>query len=243
VRKPDSSLLATSIKFSPILVWISWGVGSDDESDCTFYNRHEGKAPAIFLICLDDNIPHLLESHFNGNTKRVARLRESPEWILLDLEVILLSWTDTWDLARQELVARTVDVNASWHKSDLFNLTKFLHQDIANIIALREDLRLQKTTTQRYQRLLDRFHGQLSTPLGFTSSSSTTANFENLSSQSLELELRERLDDSLHNLSHQQDTSEVILKQFENLMSLVSCLFISQFDYMNVINWILGLQS
>jgi hypothetical protein len=113
-------------------------------------------------------------------------------------------------------------VNSKWNKSGLFNLTRVLHLDIANIIALKEDLRLHKTATLRYQNLLSRIHGQEMTPV--MTPFSVIREFGSISQQSLNSELRERLEDTVHDIAHQQETSEVILKQFENLLSLV-CAF------------------
>jgi hypothetical protein len=207
-----------SVKFTPVLIWICWGV-TDADSESTFYNRRNEDAPIIFILSPDESIKIKLANHFRDNDRRLQRLQAFPEWILLDLEILLSKWTDIWDLARRELVLQNWHVNCKWRQSQLFNLIKMLHLDIANIIALKEDLRLQKSATLRFQKLLSRMHGQPSTPLA--SPSSTTQRFEDVSRQFFNAEIQERLEDNLYRISHQQETSEVILKQFENLLSLV----------------------
>jgi len=111
--------------------------------------------------------------------------------------------------------------------------TRFIHQDMASIIALREDVRLLVAAYNKYKHLIRRLFppekpdrldklfppsdGQ--TPGGDVQSGTALQQRSTL----LELleELESRVQDAKENLEHQLETSEMIIRQLENLLSLV----------------------
>ena len=157
----------------------------------------ESRIPVILTICLDPGIPYLLNRHFNGNNRRIQRLTVSPFWIFLDLGVIFSSWPEIWDFLRSRLSERTSELHSTLSTSALLEMTKDLHLETANVIALQEDLRLQISTAEKYQSIAE--ESRIFQP--------------NI--------IKDRLRDYLQNLVHQKETSQLLLRQFENLIALV----------------------
>lgn len=110
------------------------------------------------------------------------------------------NWSVVWDFARNDLALRDRQTHGEKEAPPLLNLTRRLHRDAANVIALREHLRLHVSAAIKFRRYLER----------------------NSKSRYYTEELTQRLEDYIGNLEHHQETSQVILRQLENLLSLVS---------------------
>lgn len=171
--------------------------------------------------------------------KRQERLARFELWAFLDLAVVLSDWAVIWANARRELA----DLHNSMYSTgnaaiaDL-STTRIIHQDMATIMSLREELRLFIAAYAKLRQILRRvYHGDTGTSrvqnLWKSMTSHPLDTFEQDDSSSLtetaEIsklvkwldELENRLEDSQTNLEHQLETSEVILRQLENLLALV----------------------
>ncbi len=98
--------------------------------------------------------------------------------------------------------------------------TRVLHQDTADIIALREDLRLFIAAHKSYRSLLKRLfpRSNLDQPDGALPDAKSTAEDRKTDRLRLLEDMEDRLQDSQLNLEHQLETSEVIVRQLENLL-------------------------
>jgi hypothetical protein len=85
------------IHFLPVLTWIQPDVSEAGASDASSLSS------LILIICLDDDVPTKLNSHYTAAKHRVERLCLDPFWIYLDLAMAFSSWPDIWEIARSRL--------------------------------------------------------------------------------------------------------------------------------------------
>ena len=125
----------------------------------------------------------------------------------MELNTTLSPWHELWNPARLELARRTSELYSGLQAQDILKITRDLHQNTASVIALREDLRLHISAAERYQQIVQGIRLRIldTSPLRQTYQT-----------------LEERVAQTLQSMTYQQETSQVILRQFENLLSLVS---------------------
>ncbi|KAF2683459.1 hypothetical protein K458DRAFT_432248 [Lentithecium fluviatile CBS 122367] len=168
------------------------------------------EVPTILLVCCDEEIPQRLQSHLVSGNWQCTLLKQNPARMFIDLLILLTEWADVWAIARQELAQRDLQVHTD--ELPLLRKTKELHRDAAEIIALREDLRLHVTAVRRFSVMVGA-QGPMMAKLGLLCGKNTNDVYE-------EEELEELVDECLRNLLHQQESAAVIHKQLENLLSL-----------------------
>jgi hypothetical protein len=127
--------------------------------------------------------------------------------MFIDLFIFLAEWSDVWSLVRQELARREAELHAEARSLEVLQQTRVLHRDTSNFIAMREDLRLHITAFQKYRSLAKSLATKRS-PLG-------------IADKNEQEYLEDRIEEYLQNLLHQQESSAVIHRQLENLLSLV----------------------
>ncbi|OCL04689.1 hypothetical protein AOQ84DRAFT_415622 [Glonium stellatum] len=192
-----SSTLSEKVDSSPIAGWIYAGKDAPNNSIT--------RPQLTLLMCIDDKVPEIISRHYRANQGRQGRVRDSPSWVFLDMFIAFSPWSEIWDLARRGLMSREGQVQGKAKASSLLQLTRDLHQDRANVIALREDLRLHIKSVQKFVKIM-----------------SSPGEFDGLKlvSQKKRNDMKNSVEDVLQNLVDQQETSEVILHQFSNLLSL-----------------------
>ena len=217
----------SKVSFVSVLVWICFrpskvGAISPPTGSSTLDN------PLIVLVCSDVDVYRRLSTHLDGNARRLARLKYLPHWIYLDLSNVFSSWSETWNMARFELRERDNEIMSNFEGTSSMEITRMLHEDAAHIIGLGEDIRIHIRVAENYKRAVAKiFDGQGEMrlynifPELFSGVSRNDAEIEKR--YSLLLEFGERLDNAVESLLHMQETSNVILRQLENLLSLVSC--------------------
>jgi hypothetical protein len=217
---------SAQIQFLPILCWCSsvhrqpaGGVPSGMQTQAK-------RIPILVLISFDGRVPQKLHD-FWGPRRRQERLNKFEQWVFLDLAATFSGWPTIWTNARLELARRHASMYSSAHAVVDLDTTRVIHQDMANIIALREDLRLFVAAYEKYQKILRRLFpgtglGRLDKMFPHADGEATEIVSEERKGLSELLdEMEHRLQDTQQNLEHQQETSEVIIRQLENLLSLV----------------------
>ncbi|ORY14455.1 hypothetical protein BCR34DRAFT_560453 [Clohesyomyces aquaticus] len=182
----------SNLKFCPVATWV-------------YASR--SSAPAVLMVCRDDEVPNRLQEQCVAANWKLKRLSTAPCCIFLDLFEFLAEWPGVWRSARHQLTRTNTELHASTNKVDVLQQTRALHSDTANVIALREDLRLHITAFQKYRSLISALaaKGSLFVP------SPVEDDMEYL---------EDRTEQCLQNLFHQQESSAVIHRQLENLLSL-----------------------
>jgi hypothetical protein len=196
--EPHTTKVKTNrIKFAPIATWIST----------------LAETTTILLVCRDEQVPKRLQSHLVSGNWQYSLLKRDPARIFIDLLILLNEWAEVWTIARQDLAQKFLQVHTD--ELPLLRKTKELHRDAAEIIALREDLRLHVTAVRRFGVILG-VQGPVMIKLGLL-----YGNKMGLGHDVIQEELEEQLEECLQNLLHQQESAAVIHKQLENLLSLV----------------------
>jgi hypothetical protein len=191
---------STSISFLPIATWIC-------SSRAILSVQPPAKAhdvsDTVFLICKSPNVAPQLDSHYFGPEQRGRRdrLKEAPLWISMDLQFMFSDWSKVWNLTREDLSTCHSQIHGDVDAPPLLDLTRKLHKDTARIIALREQLRVHAGALVRLLRLVN-----------------TKTTSPEISA------LVERISECQEDITYQEETSQVILRQLENLLSLVSYL-------------------
>lgn len=157
------------------------------------------------------SLPDSLENYFGGhcNSWRTTRLRDCPSWIYVNLFYILTSWGEVWDVAKRDLALRDAQTHGTIRAPQTLELTRILHRNSSNTIALKEYLRLQLAGMNKLQK-------------GLNKTIKYKFRDKKIPVPGEYMQLLDRIADHLEDLEHFQETSEVILRQFENLLSLVS---------------------
>jgi hypothetical protein len=189
------------VHFTPIGTWVCPPSVLHEEtrqSDIEPQEFHEQQIIALFSS--SHIVKNKLDTHFNATrfAYRKDRLNDNPWWIFIDLLYLFSDWRDIWEAARSDLVVRDAETHNDIKAPPLLQLTRQLHRDTANVIALREHLRLHVSAVQNYSRLVVNRKGAGET----------------------HEQLMERTEDLLEDLKNHQETSQVILHQLENLVSL-----------------------
>jgi hypothetical protein len=187
----------TRVEFASVATWIT-----------TYY-----ETPVILLVCRNEGIPEKLQSHLVSGNWNCALLKRDPARIFIDLLVLLTEWGEVWTIARQDLARRDLQVYTD--ELPVLRKTRILHRDAAEIIALREDLRLHVTAVRRFSELVG-VRAPVLVYLGFLCGTKATSGQDAVWD-----ELQELVAECLQNLLHQQESAAVIHKQLENLLNLV----------------------
>lgn len=162
------------------------------------------------MACRDEEVVERLQKQCVAGNWSLDRLHSAPAHIFVDLFTLLAHWSDVWRRVRRELALRDTQLHGVVASSSVLDQTRTLHRDIADVIAFREDLRLHIIAFQKFQSLIrSPWNGK------------ATALFGNDSEMS---EIEERVEECLQSLNHQQESSAVLNKQLENLLSLVGSL-------------------
>lgn len=172
------------VGFLPIATWIC--PSSADKS--------AGEA-SVLIICTNPVIGRLVDSHYSSAyDKRWMRLQENHLWIFFDLLHIFGEWGQVWSTAKSNLMEYQRQIHDSARKMPLLDLARALHDQIANILWAREQLRVHESAITRL--------------LGFTDVTAAQV-------------LTERAQEHLEDITFHEETSQVILRQLENMTSLV----------------------
>jgi hypothetical protein len=159
--------------------------------------RHSqgGHKTMIFLICASSFVPQIIIDHYAAaDQRRWTRLQEQPLWIFADLLHVFGAWGQIWNTTKQNLAVYHQEVHGYPRARPLLDLTRGLHNETAKILSVREQLRVHSSALTRFLHLKDVTAAQ---------------------------ELAERAQEHLEDISYHEGTSQVILRQLENLMSLV----------------------
>ncbi|KAM7183714.1 hypothetical protein V8F20_012519, partial [Naviculisporaceae sp. PSN 640] len=225
--RSDTKSGQTPAQFVPALCWCS-------SVESPFTRTQVG---IVVLLAFDERVLSNMRD-FWTLPKRQERLSRFEQWAFLDLAVVLSDWPVIWANARRELA----DLHNSMYSSsnaviaDL-GTTRIIHQDMAAIISLREELRLFIAAYAKLRQILRRvFQGDTGVDRVQKLWKNTTTHSPDMVEQDdpsdwaktvgisrlakLLDELENRLEDSQTNLEHQLETSEVILRQLENLLGL-----------------------
>lgn len=195
----QGSSTASGIKFCPVATWVAEASSTDSTTPTI---------PFILMACRDDQVVKSLQDHCVSGNWKLGRLSAAPARIFIDLFTLLGHWSDVWRTARRELALRDSQLHGKMKTLSVLEQTRALHRDTANVIAMREDLRLHIAAFQKFQSLIWSFANMKSSIL--------------YANKGHAAEMDERIDECLQNLNHQQESSAVIHRQLENLLSLVS---------------------
>jgi hypothetical protein len=163
--------------------------------------------PLIAMSCRDREIVKVLQDHCVSGNWTLDQLSACPARIFVDLFIMLAQWSDVWRCARQELSLRDAQLHGEVRGSSVLQQTRALHRDTANVIAMQEELRLHISAFEKFKTLL---HTQ-----------ETRGGVGLCGRSSDKMELEQGVDDCLKNTQHYQESSAVINRQLENLLSLV----------------------
>ncbi|CZR42748.1 uncharacterized protein FPRO_10051 [Fusarium proliferatum ET1] len=223
---PKDDITPAQVKFLPILGWCS-----SVERPITGSQQDTQRIAIVVTISFHECVPEKM-GEFWSIGRRQDRLAKFEQWAFLDLAATFSGWPTIWTNARRELAQRHASMYSSANAVADLGTTRIIHQDMANVIALREDLRLFIAAYAKYSQILRRMFPN-SKMARINKMRSLTGRrrkegqpMDNVelkeSTELLELlaELEIRLQDSQQNLEHQLETSEVILRQLENLLSL-----------------------
>lgn len=165
-------------------------------------------SPLVLMVCRDNIVPKKLQEQCVSTNWKVQDLSSIPCRIFVDLFEILGDWPGVWRSARHELAKQNSKLLGNPQKMDVLQQTRTLHSDTANVIALREDLRLHVAAFQRFQSL-------------FKSLETKASPFVDIGKADAREYIGNRIEQHLQNLFHQQESSNMIQRQLENLLSLV----------------------
>ncbi|KAF2271702.1 uncharacterized protein EI97DRAFT_470971 [Westerdykella ornata] len=193
------------ISFSPVATY----VGSSRSED---NNEQQGEStPIIALACRDAKVADALQRHCVAGNWSCEPLFSCPARIFVDLFALLADWSRVWRCAREELALRDAQLHGGGGEKakapSVLLQTRALHRDTANVIALREELRLHVSAFQRFEALLQTAQVSSSCTRVFGGGEEVR-------------DLQERTADCLQNLVHHQESSGVIHRQLEILLSL-----------------------
>lgn len=195
----ESPSSGAKVIFRPVAVWLDTHV---------FTNTSPPVTPDIVMACRDDEVVKTLQEQCVSENWKLEHLLSGQARIFVDLFAMLAQWSDVWGHARRELALREAQLHGNARTVSVLQQTRALHRDTANVIAMREDLRLHITAFQKYRSLVRPTDSRKGLTL-FADEDEKDA-------------IEERIEECLQNLRHQQDSSAVIHKQLENLLSLVS---------------------
>ncbi|VZH95771.1 unnamed protein product [Fusarium fujikuroi] len=227
-RRPKDDITPAQVNFLPILCWCS-----SVERPITGSQQDTQRIAIVVTISFHECVPEKM-GEFWSIGRRQDRLAKFEQWAFLDLAATFSGWPTIWTNARRELAQRHASMYSSANAVADLGTTRIIHQDMANVIALREDLRLFIAAYAKYSQILRRMFPN-SKMARINKMRSLTGRRRNEgqpmddaalkeSTELLDLlaELENRLQDSQQNLEHQLETSEVILRQLENLLSLTA---------------------
>ncbi|KAF5663394.1 cytochrome b2 mitochondrial [Fusarium circinatum] len=216
------------VNFLPILCWCS-----SVEQPVVDNQQNTGKVAIVVTISFHECVPEKM-GEFWSMKRRQDRLAKYEQWAFLDLAATFSGWPTIWTNARRELAQRHASMYSSANAVADLGTTRIIHQDMANVIALREDLRLFIAAYAKYSQILRRMFpnnkmariNKMRTLTGRRRKEGQPMDDDELKERTelveLLAELENRLQDSQQNLEHQLETSEVILRQLENLLSLTA---------------------
>ncbi|CVK91477.1 uncharacterized protein FMAN_09571 [Fusarium mangiferae] len=225
-RGPKDDITPARVNFLPILCWCS-----SVERQVAGSQQDTQKIAIVVTISFHECVPEKM-GEFWSIGRRQDRLAKFEQWAFLDLAATFSGWPTIWTNARRELAQRHASMYSSANAVANLGTTRIIHQDMANVIALREDLRLFIAAYAKYSQILRRMFpnskmariNKMRSLAGRRRNEGQPMDDAELkeSTELLELlaELENRLQDSQQNLEHQLETSEVILRQLENLLSL-----------------------
>ncbi|KAJ6092720.1 hypothetical protein N7486_008009 [Penicillium sp. IBT 16267x] len=163
--------------------------------------------PLIVLYMANSAMLPILENYWGGieNAWRMNRLLRCPLWLYIDLLQAYGHLSDVWGVVGHDLAWRNMQAYRETSRSSTLLLTRRLHKATSNVITLRENLRLHISSTELFQKYVQKMKRSQSLPMP----------------DDYQVPLRERTSELLQEFRHHWATSEVILEQFKSLMSLV----------------------
>ncbi|KAF5667671.1 homeobox transcription factor [Fusarium denticulatum] len=224
--KPEDEMTPAQVNFLPILCWCS-----SVERLVAGSQQSTQRIAIVVTISFHACVPEKM-GKFWSIERRQDRLVKFEQWAFLDLAATFSGWPTIWTNARRELAQRHASMYSSANAVADLSTTRIIHQDMANVIAFREDLRLSIAGYAKYSQILRRMFpnnkmariNKMRTLTGIRRKEGQPMDEAELKERTemveLLAELENRLQDSQQNLEHQLETSEVILRQLENLLSL-----------------------
>jgi hypothetical protein len=171
--------------------------------------------PVIGMVCRDGGVLKTLQEQCVSGNWSLDELSACPGRIFVDLFTMLSQWSRVWRCARGEVALRDAQLHGEETSSGVLTQTRALHRNTANVVAMREELRLHIAAFEKFRALLAAPKNKAITEL--------------FGNENEAVELDERLEKCLMNLLHHQESSAVIERQLENLLSLVE--FPSSYDW------------
>ncbi|KAF2006245.1 hypothetical protein P154DRAFT_559354 [Amniculicola lignicola CBS 123094] len=190
----------STIKFCPVATWVMAPLSVS--RPCL----QIGSSPIIFMACRDGQVQQRLQDHCVSGNWDFHQLGSAPGRIFIDLFSFLAEWSDVWRLARQELARRDTELHSETRSVEILRQTRDLHRATADLIAMREDLRLHVTAFQKYRYLVKAFPAK--------------GSYSWIVTQREQGSVEDRVEECLQNLLYLQEGSDVIHKQLENLLNL-----------------------
>ncbi|KAF5695039.1 homeobox transcription factor [Fusarium globosum] len=213
-KGPKDEITPAQVNFLPILCWCS-----SVERPKTGSQQDTQRIAIVVTISFHECVPEKM-GEFWSIGRRQDRLAKFEQWAFLDLAATFSGWPTIWTNARRELAQRHASMYSSANAVADLGTTRIIHQDMANVIALREDLRLFIAAYAKYGQILRRMFPN-SKMARINKMRSLTGRRRNEgqpmddaelkeSTELLDLlaELENRLQDSQQNLEHQLETSE-----------------------------------
>lgn len=212
-RGPKDDITPAQVNFLPILCWCS-----SVERPKTGSQQDTQRIAIVVTIIFHECVPKKM-GEFWSIGRRQDRLANFEQWAFLDLAATFSGWATIWTNARRELAQRHASMYPSANAVADLGTTRIIHQDMANVIALREDLRLFIAAYSKYSQILRRMfpNGKMAhinkmrrltgrkrkegQPMDDAELKESTELVELLA------ELENRLQDSQQNLEHQLETS------------------------------------
>jgi len=195
------------------------------------------RVSVVVLVSFDEVVPQKM-GEFWRLPYRQDRLWSFEQWAFLDIAAAFLHWPEVWTRARLELGRRHAAMYSTTNPVIDLDTTQTIHQDMSNIIALREDLRLFIAACENMKYTMDRqFPGTGRARLAKRWPLLRATGFDEEETYRLFEEMEYRLQYIQRNHQHQQETSEVIIRQLEILLSLVGLSY--SHDISEVEPWLL----
>lgn len=167
--------------------------------------KASGEKDSVFIICTNSAVGRLLNSHYSSAyDKRWMRFQENHFWIFADLLHIFGEWGQVWNTTKRNVTEYQRQIHDSARAMPLLDLTRALHDETAMILSVREQLRVQASIITRFRRLTDVIAAQT---------------------------LAERAQEYLEDIDFHEETSQVILRQLENMTSLVKTIHHTSGEY------------
>ncbi|KAF5586397.1 uncharacterized protein FSUBG_12167 [Fusarium subglutinans] len=132
--------------FVVVYEWSTWGRGT-----VILLNTTDNRFVTFsFHECVPEKM-----GEFWSIERRQDRVAKFEQWAFLDLDATFSGWPTIRTNARRELARRHASLYSSANAVADLDIARIIHQDMANVIALRQDLCLFNAAYAKYSQILN----------------------------------------------------------------------------------------